>query len=771
LQNGQSFATAIAASANHNLAIKSVAGAGRVVAWGSDSQQESEPPLDLINGSVNAVGIAAGAFHSLALRSSGIVEGWGADGSGQSSGSLAVNSIVQIAAGGDNSLALRADGKVVAWGYQNGGLTPPPAGLSNVVAIAAGQYHSLAIFLEPPVITVQPATQTVLRGSDVSFAIQASGSTPLRFQWRKNGADISKATNASYFIANVQTNDVALYTVAVSNAAGMAVSDPAGLIVNIPAEIIVEPQSVTATAGSNVSFSVTAIGTLPLRYKWRKNGSTIFGATSSRYSIANVQSSDAATYDVVVDNDYGMDTSSPAVLSVNLPPSITVPPQNQTVFVGNSVTFSVTATGATGYQWRRNNNDISNATNSIYTIIGVQLSDQGSFTVRVTNSYGSVIGGPATLTVNVRSLSGPGMVIGWGQGQVFDGMNYVDVTPPTNLAGVVAIAAGAGQSLALLGDRTVFGWGDNSAGQAAPPGNLADVAAISAGGSHSLALKSNSTVVAWGSNAAGQTGVPAALSNVIAIAAGGNHSLALLNNGLVVGWGTNNFGQRTAPPGVSNLVAIAAGFEHSLGLRQNGTVAGWGENEFGQAVAPASLSNVVAIAAGETHSMALRRDGTVMCWGQNNHGQLNTPTGLSGVVAIAAGDNHCLALRNNGTVVAWGQNNYGQTDVPAGLVGVLAIAAGGDRSLALTRTPLRFQLPERLTGNRVRFSLGNSDGSPLEPERVVKIQIFSTTDPALAFSSWSRLTNSLTLINGVLQFIDTTSAVPPRRFYIATEVP
>jgi alpha-tubulin suppressor-like RCC1 family protein len=50
-----------------------------------------------------------------------------------------------IAAGGFHSLALKSDGTVVAWGYNDFGQSTVPAGLSGVVAIAGGWFHSLAL--------------------------------------------------------------------------------------------------------------------------------------------------------------------------------------------------------------------------------------------------------------------------------------------------------------------------------------------------------------------------------------------------------------------------------------------------------------------------------------------------------------------------------------------------------------------------------------------------------------------------------------------------
>ncbi len=65
----------------------------------------------------------------------------------------------------------------------------------------------------------------------------------------------------------------------------------------------------------------------------------------------------------------------------------------------------------------------------------------------------------------------------------------MDATVPTDLSGVIAIAAGAEHSLALKADRTVVAWDRNSKGQLNVPHLLSDVVAISASHTHSVALQ------------------------------------------------------------------------------------------------------------------------------------------------------------------------------------------------------------------------------------------------------------------------------------------
>jgi hypothetical protein len=81
-------------------------------------------------------------------------------------------------------------------------------------------------------------------------------------------------------------------------------------------------------------------------------------------------------------------------------PVITSQPVSATVTSGGSASFSVTATGATGYQWTFNGNNISGATGASYTLSSVTAANAGSYRVVVSNAAGSLNSDTATLTVN-----------------------------------------------------------------------------------------------------------------------------------------------------------------------------------------------------------------------------------------------------------------------------------------------------------------------------------------------------------------------------------
>lgn len=277
----------------------------------------------------------------------------------------------------------------------------------------------------------------------------------------------------------------------------------------------------------------------------------------------------------------------------------------------------------------------------------------------------------------------------------------------------VDVVGGDAHTCALLSDRTVMCWGDDSFGQLGNDSSLSsrslpaavfglsDVMEIDAGARHTCALRTDGSVLCWGEDTSGQLGngsvtgnqpmpgVVAGLTSVTAIATGGSHTCAARTGGSVSCWGSDSFGQ------LGNGSATTG--------NQTSPVA-------------ASVTGATAITAGQSHTCALTA-GVLRCWGSDSSGQLGndaalasqtqpvavaTTSGLTGVVAIDAGGFFTCALTSAGRVFCWGADSNGQlgndmatptsvgtpveTTTSTGLSGVTAIVAGNAHACAVDGT-------------------------------------------------------------------------------------
>jgi sugar lactone lactonase YvrE len=198
--------------------------------------------------------------------------------------------------------------------------------------------------------------------------------------------------------------------------AGEAVSQQAfTLFVDTPPAVTSPPLSQQVAVGGTASFTVTATGTPPLSYQWLRNGAAlsdggrISGSATAQLSVANVQTGDAAQYEVIVLNNAGSVRSPAAQLTVGgaQGPTITQPPQPQSVAQGANAIFAVGAAGTPplSYQWLRNGvalsdgGRISGSTTAQLVVANAQPEDAGPYEVIVSNTAASVRSQAVSLTV------------------------------------------------------------------------------------------------------------------------------------------------------------------------------------------------------------------------------------------------------------------------------------------------------------------------------------------------------------------------------------
>ena len=253
-----------------------------------------------------------------------------------------------------------------------------------------------------PMITAQPASQAVPAYSSLTLTLNATGSAPLRYQWRFNGANISGATNATLQLPSVQLENNGDYKAVVFNDFGSDTSSNANLAVSVPPVIWQQPQSVSVWPLTNITFTVGAFSPTALSFQWSLNGTNIPGATNATYAIGSVQPNHAGDYVVRITDSVGPSYSTPAHLTVIAHPLFTLQPYSRViVLTGSAVNVTNVAaaysTTPVRYQWRFNGADISGATNATFIITNVQESNNGDYAVVASDNFGSITSTNGTL--------------------------------------------------------------------------------------------------------------------------------------------------------------------------------------------------------------------------------------------------------------------------------------------------------------------------------------------------------------------------------------
>ncbi len=698
-------------------------GAGLVAAWGDGFYGQTTIPWD----ATNVVQVAAGATHSVALRADGTLVGWGDNQLGQACIPVGLSNCIQVAAGAGFSLALRQGGTVVAWGDNVYGQRNVPVGLSDVVAISARQFHGLALRADGTPVAwgyngygegAVPAGLTniasVVAGGYHNLALKADGTVAA---WGNNSAG---QTNVPRGLRNVVAIAAgALHSLALTaDGRVIAWGDNYFHEVEVPPDLY----DVSAiAAGIFHSLALRADGTVVAWGEYSSGETNVPPMLRSATAIA------------------GGDYFSVA-LSLEGPVEMVKTPVAQAVSWGADVVFEVSATGTgpLAYQWLLNGGPLTNsarvtgANSTTLTISKSLFSDQGIYSVLVTNGLSRVLSAPAELTVlgpPIVTLQPGDLTVGAGADVTFS--VQIEGTPPiglqwlfnggaitgaTNsalkLTNVQVTAAGlytitATNAYGGVGKQAVLTITNRAPTLAYITRNtLSGSALVPIRGSASLrsnARGSGPLSYQWflnGVEVAGATN--AALSfERMSYAQGGIYSLAVSNafgGGVcpkVPLWATEAYVWRgdgfgypypdSVPPEMTNLQAFAVGDLFALALRRDGTPVSWpfvsSYIPYGPVTnLPYGLTGVRQVAAGYDFNLALRGNGTILGWGADSAPQ--TPTDLVGISQVAAAGNHALALRTNGTVAFWGYT-YGPSNAVIGLSNAVAVAAGVYHNMAL----------------------------------------------------------------------------------------
>ncbi|MDX1952917.1 MAG: immunoglobulin domain-containing protein [Verrucomicrobiota bacterium] len=199
---------------------------------------------------------------------------------------------------------------------------------------STGVAGPLRIFSDQPDLAIARVSppQKLSIGGSTTLEVIAFGSSPLRYQWFRNGIPLSNATNSNFLISSFSIEKSGNYTVEVINDSGSLVSEPIRIGVLGAPEFLVQPRSGSVLAGTNYTFSTIVEG-VGLTYAWRRNGNLLAVTNQSSLTLSNVTRANGGTYTLEISNEFGSLVSQPAVLIVNeftggIAPAMTIPSFN-----------------------------------------------------------------------------------------------------------------------------------------------------------------------------------------------------------------------------------------------------------------------------------------------------------------------------------------------------------------------------------------------------------------------------------------------------------
>jgi len=308
-------------------------------------------------------------------------------------------------------------------------------GFDGVDLRPTNNVSSLAITFDvPPVITLQPISQTTTVGASVQFTAAATGAAPLAYRWQKDGVDVPGATSPTLTVSGITLATAGSYRLRVSNAVGVALSDAAFLLIpGAPTISTIANRTIDEDTDTGAipfviqdfdtqatTLALSAISSNPALVP---TSGMVFGGSGQNRTLrvtpaANL--SGTATIAVRVLDTTGASATNVFNLVVRPaidPIVILVQPRNYLSVTGSAVNLSITATSSLplSYQWQRNGQALPGATLATFSIVNVRGTNAGDYRVIVSNADTNLTSVTASLAVtnqlpspNILSISQSG---------------------------------------------------------------------------------------------------------------------------------------------------------------------------------------------------------------------------------------------------------------------------------------------------------------------------------------------------------------------------
>uniref|UniRef100_A0A8C4NUX4 Ig-like domain-containing protein n=1 Tax=Dicentrarchus labrax TaxID=13489 RepID=A0A8C4NUX4_DICLA len=341
-----------------------------------------------------------------------------------------------------------------------------PQMLKGRSVFAVSQEEFVCDDFPKPQITVQPETQSALKGTNVTFVCSAASSSdsPMTFAWKKDNEVLNEAeihnqahlrvqggaggavgeTEVTEYTTTLQLRNVEFssegkYQCVISNHFGSSYSTKARLTVNMLPSFTKMPMDLSIRAGATARLECAAVGHPSPQIAWQKDGGTDFPAARERrmhvmpeddvFFIVDVKTEDIGVYSCTAQNTAGA-ISANATLTVLETPSFLRPLMDRTVAKGETAVLQCIAGGSPPprLNWTKDDSPLVvterhffAAANQLLIIVDAAEADAGKYTCEMSNALGTERGNVRLAVIpnpncdsGVQGGVGVGMVAGAG---------------------------------------------------------------------------------------------------------------------------------------------------------------------------------------------------------------------------------------------------------------------------------------------------------------------------------------------------------------------
>ena len=229
-------------------------------------------------------------------------------------------------------------------------------------------------------------------GNTLTLFINYTGpSDDLTYKWFKDDNVIDDANKSELFINKLSNSDSGNYKVIITGVNGDQSSNILNILTRDPLITVICPSEAVHIGGSVTLEGIHKEITVPLSYKWKRNGVNIDAPNSSIYDIKTITEENAGVYHLEVTNELGVFLSEPSTLKVR-DPVINLEYPKTAMSIGDDLKINVWSKEiniASTYEWFKDGKKLIDQTSESLIIQNLKAEDTGKYNVIVKNELGS----------------------------------------------------------------------------------------------------------------------------------------------------------------------------------------------------------------------------------------------------------------------------------------------------------------------------------------------------------------------------------------------